>query len=83
MNFARKTPLEKERFARWAIRLEKRAGHDLTTEVGTKSRTDVFEGMDNNPTTFMVCPLTNRAVRVDLCVALDTTVDTDAECHSC
>ena len=39
---------EKERFARWAIRSEKTAGNDLTTEVGTKSRTDVFEGMDDN-----------------------------------
>ena len=48
MNFDGKTPLEKERFARWAIRSEKRAVHDLTTKVGTKSRTDVFEGMDDN-----------------------------------
>ena len=43
-DFDEKTPLEKERFARWAIRSEKRAWHDLATEVGTKSRTDVFEG---------------------------------------
>ena len=48
LNFDGKTPLEKERLARWAIRSEKRAGHDLTTEVGMKSRTDVFEGMDDN-----------------------------------
>ena len=32
LNFDEKTPLEKERFERWAIRSEKRAGHDLTTK---------------------------------------------------
>jgi len=39
--------LENDRFTRWAIRSEKRAGHDLSTEVGRKSRTDVLEGMDD------------------------------------
>jgi len=47
LNLDGKTPLENDRFARWAIRSEKRAGHDLRTEVGTKSRTDVLEGMDD------------------------------------
>jgi len=48
LNLDGKTPLEKDRFARLAISSEKRAGHDLSTEVGTKSRTDVFEGMDDS-----------------------------------
>jgi len=47
LNLDGKTSLENDRFARWAIRSEKRAWHDLSTEVGTKSRTDVFEGMDD------------------------------------
>jgi len=47
LNLEGKTPLENDRFARWAIRSKKRAGHDLSTEVGTKSRTDVLEGMDD------------------------------------
>jgi len=42
-----KTFLENDRFARWAIRSEKRVGHDLSTEVETKSRTDVLEEMDD------------------------------------
>jgi len=47
LNLDGKTPLGNDRFARWAIRSEKKAGHDLSTEVGTKSRTDVLEGMDD------------------------------------
>jgi len=35
LNLDGKTPLENDRFARWAIRSKKRAGHDLSTEVGT------------------------------------------------
>jgi len=46
-NLDGKTPLENDRFTRWAIRSRKRAGHDLSTEVGIKSRTDVLEGMDD------------------------------------
>jgi len=38
LNLDGKTPLENDRFASWAIR----------SEVGTKSRTDVLEGMDDN-----------------------------------
>jgi len=44
LNLDEKTSLENDRFARWAIRSEKRGGHDLSTEVGTKSRTDVLDG---------------------------------------
>jgi len=47
LNLDENTPLESDRFARWAIRSEKRVGDDLNTEVGTKSRTDVFEGMED------------------------------------
>jgi len=42
-----KTTGSQDGFTRWAIRSEKRAGHDLSKEVGTKSRTDVLEGMDD------------------------------------
>jgi len=42
LEFGWKDPID--RFAKWAIRSQKRAWHDLSTEVGTKSRTDVLEG---------------------------------------
>jgi len=38
LNLDGKTPLENDRFARWAIRSEKRAGHDLSTEDKFKDR---------------------------------------------
>jgi len=45
--FDGKNPLENDRFARWAIRSEKRTVYDLSIkEVETKSC--VFEGMDDN-----------------------------------
>jgi len=47
LNLDEKTSLENDRFARWAIRSEKRAGHDLSTEVRTQSRKNVLEGMDD------------------------------------
>jgi len=47
LEFGWKDPLEYDKFARWAITSEKRAGQDLSTEVGTKSRTDVCERIDN------------------------------------
>jgi len=48
LNLGGKTSLENDRITRWAIISDKRAEHDLSTELGKKSRTYVFEGMDDN-----------------------------------
>jgi len=43
LNLDGKNPSESNRFARWAIILEKRAEHDLSKKVRIKSRTDLKE----------------------------------------
>ena len=39
-----KWPLVKDKLARWAMRSEKKAGHDLRREEGEKSREEDFKG---------------------------------------
>jgi len=48
LNLDGKTHMDNDRFVKWAIESEKRPGDDSSTEVWTKSRTDVCEGMDDN-----------------------------------